>query len=723
MADLIFEIGCEEMPARFVRPALASLKELAAKRLAAQELTYGSLETAGTPRRLALLVKGLLEEQPERTELALGPPVKSAFDADGKPTKAALGFAKSQGVAVDSLGQHDTDKGPRLGVSKTIPGRPAAEVLAELLPQLVAEIPFAKTMRWGSESFRFARPIHWFLAMLNGQVVPFELAGIQSGRTTRGHRFMATAELEIASPDEYLDKLRQAHVLAERAERGALTRMEVETTAQVGGGKLVDDPELMEEVTDLVELPVACCGSFDREFLEVPRAVIISAMREHQRYFALEDAQGRLLNKFIAVNNTKPNDLAVVTAGHEKVLRARLADARFFLTEDMKRPLMDRLEDLKQVTYHAKLGTSYEKVERFTALAKAIAEKIAPDQAAQVERAALLAKCDLVTEMVGEFPSLQGVVGEEYARRNGEDPEVAQAIREHYLPAGASSELPQGMAGVCVGLADRLDTICGMFGIGQSPTGAADPYGLRRAAIGVIRVITEKGLALPLSGCLDVALKHLQPWLHKEPGKEETQHLRQPLEETKRKVFEFVLDRLQNVLSDQGVPTDVSAAVLAVSREGAGQAFLNPERIQLADRLDDLVHIREKALALAQVKETEDFKPLAIGMKRVMNILRKEAEQVPTAKADLAVMTEAAESELYQAFQALAEEARGRFAQGEYLAFLQGLSALKGPIDKFFDDVLVMDPDQKVRANRLAMLNEIAGMFRQVAEFTHLQLA
>ncbi|KMY67510.1 hypothetical protein AAU61_11840 [Desulfocarbo indianensis] len=692
MADLIFEIGCEEMPARFVRPALASLKELAAKRLAAQELTYESLETAGTPRRLALLVKGLLEEQPERSELALGPPVKSAFDADGKPTKAALGFAKSQGVAVESLGQHDTDKGPRLGVSKTIPGRPAAEVLAELLPQLVAEIPFAKTMRWGSQSFRFARPIHWFLAMLNGQVVPFELAGIQSGRTTRGHRFMAPAEIEIASPDEYLDKLRQAHVLAERAERGALTQMEVETTAQVGGGKLVDDPELLEEVTDLVELPVACCGSFDQEFLEVPRAVIISAMREHQRYFALEDAQGRLLNKFIAVNNTKPKDLAVVTAGHEKVLRARLADARFFLTEDMKRPLMDRLEDLKQVTYHAKLGTSFEKVERFTTLAKAIAGKIAPDLTAQVERAALLAKCDLVTEMVGEFPSLQGVVGEEYARRNGEDPEVAQAIREHYLPAGASSELPQGMAGVCVGLADRLDTICGMFGIGQSPTGAADPYGLRRAAIGVIRIITEKGIKLSLGELLASALANLADKLAK------------PAAEVQAEVTAFFAARCQGLLSEAGVPTDVADAVLAAG-------------------LDDLTAAKARALALAQVKDSPEFKPLAVGMKRVMNILRKEAEQVPAEPADLKVMTEAAERELYQAFQALAEEARSRFAQGEYLAFLQALSALKGPIDKFFDDVLVMDLDQKVRANRLAMLNEIAGMFRQVAEFTHLQLA
>jgi glycyl-tRNA synthetase beta chain len=692
MADLIFEIGLEEMPARFVRPAMASLKQLAAKHLAELDLTCDSLETTGTPRRLALMVSGLLADQPERVELALGPPVKNAFDADGKPTKAAQGFAKSQGVAVEDLGQHDTDKGPRLGVSKTIPGRPAHEVLSELLPTLVGEITFPKTMRWGSQSFRFARPIHWFLAVLDGRVVPFELAGIKSGKTTRGHRFMAPGEIEVLNPSEYADKLREAHVLVDRDERFTLTQMEVETTAQVGGGKLVPDEELLQEVTDLVELPVACCGTFDPEFLEVPREVIISAMREHQRYFALEDADGKLLNKFIAVNNTKPKDLAVVTAGHEKVLRARLSDARFFLTEDMKRPLIDYLEDLKQVTYHAKLGTSFEKVERFTALAKTVAEKIAPDKTAQVERAARLAKCDLVTEMVGEFPDLQGVVGTEYARRNGEDDEVAEAIRQHYLPAGAGSELPASMVGVCVGLGDRLDTICGMFGIGKAPTGAADPFGLRRAAIGVIRIITEKGITISLGALLDQALANL--------GDKVTQ----PVDQVRNDILAFFATRCQGLLTDAGVPTDVADAVLAAG-------------------LDDLTAAKARALALAQVKETEDFKPLAIGMKRVMNILRKEANQVPTEPADLAVMTEDAEKALYQAFQALAGEARARFAEGEYLAFLQALSALKGPIDKFFDDVLVMDPDEKVRANRLAMLNEIAGMFRQVAEFTHLQLA
>jgi glycyl-tRNA synthetase beta chain len=723
MPELLFEIGMEEMPARFVRPALAELKALAERELGRLELAFDSARTLGTPRRLALAVSGLAAMQPDRRQEHLGPPVGAAFDADGQPTRAALGFAKSQGVEPAELAEIDTDKGPRLGVVKTLPGRPAAEVLAEALPKLAGELAFPKTMRWGSQKFRFARPIHWIVALLDGEVIPFRLAGIKSGRTTRGHRFMAPAPMELGSPAEYLDRLREAWVHADRAERKSLTEMEVETTAQVGGGRLVADPELMEEVTDLVELPVACCGSFDQEFLEVPRPVIISAMRGHQRYFALEDGEGRLLNKFIAVNNTRPRDLAVVTAGHERVLRARLADARFFLDEDLRRPLIARLDDLKQVTYHARLGTSFEKVERFTALAQLIAASLGLDdqEKGRIHKAAQLAKCDLVTEMVGEFPDLQGVIGQEYALRNGEEPEVALAVREHYLPAGAGSELPAGVIGAVVGLADRLDTICGMFAIGQKPSGAADPYGLRRAAIGIIRIITEKEMDLPLSPLLDEALRNLESWI--QPAGEQSQNDKRPgAEVAKLEVFLFILDRLQAMLAEEGVPTDVAQAVVQVSRDHASKAFLNPESHTLPDKMDSLVHIRAKALALAQVKETAEFKPLAVGMKRVMNILRKEAGQVPSGPPSPERMTEEAERALYGAYQELEASSLERLAAGDYLGLLQGLSALKQPIDRFFDDVLVMDPDEKVRANRLALLKEIAAMFRQVAEFTHLQL-
>jgi glycyl-tRNA synthetase beta chain len=694
MAELVFEIGCEEMPARFLPPALEALARLARRELASARLDHQGLETKGTPRRLALLVHGLAERQPDHQEQYLGPPLKAAFDDQGRPTKAAQGFARSRGVAVEELETIQTDKGPRVGVTVTVPGRPAAEVLAEILPRLVGEIPFPKTMRWGSGQFRFARPIHWLLALLDEEVIPFELAGITSGRTTRGHRFMAPEPIELASAREYEERLQEAHVIVDRAARRELTRREVEQAAASAGGRLVEDPELLEEVTDLVELPVACCGSFDPEFLAVPRPVIISAMRSHQRYFALEDEAGRLLPRFIAVNNTRPRDLAVVTTGHERVLRARLADARFFLEEDTARPLADYLEDLKEVTYHAKLGTSYQKVERFTALARFLAQALKLDQTTRghIERACRLCKNDLVTEMVGEFPELQGVVGREYALRSGEPEEVAQAIAEHYMPLAADAPLPQGVVGAVVGLADRLDTICGLFGIGERPSGAADPYGLRRAAIAVIRLIVGKGFRLSLSALLQQALEGLKD------------KLQRPAPEVAREVTEFFAARCQGLLAEEGVPTDVAQAALAVG-------------------LDDLVDLFARARALARVKETDRFRPLAIGLKRCMNILRKEADQVPEGPADPEAMVEEAERELYRAFKALEAEAARRIAAGDYLGFLEGISELKGPVDRFFDDVLVMHPEEKLRRNRLALLKEIADLFRQVAEFTHLQLA
>lgn len=695
MPELVFEIGCEEMPARFVAPAIEQLGRLAAEALARVGLLAAGQEEAvramGTPRRLAVIAQGLADHQADRREESLGPPKGAAFDADGQPTKAALGFAKSQGVDVGALQVIDTPKGPRLGVVRTVAGRPAPEVLAELLPELVGRISFPKTMRWGSVGYRFARPIHWFLAVLDGQVIPFELAGIPSGGVTYGHRFLAPGPLEVKGGGEYVARLQQAHVMVERGQRAAAVKAEVETAAAGCGGRLVDDPALLEEVTDLVELPVACCGSFDAEFLEVPREVIISAMRGHQRYFALQDDAGALLPNFIAVNNTKPKDLAVVTAGHERVLRARLADARFFLTEDTKRPLADFLEDLKQVTYHAKLGSSYDKVQRFAALTDKLAAQLSPEAAQAAHRAALLAKCDLVTEMVGEFPDLQGQVGREYARRSGEPEAVALAIEEHYLPAGADSAPPTGVEGALVGLADRLDTICGMFGIGQAPTGAADPFALRRAALGVIRIVTDRGWRLSLRQALGWALEGLAPWVQR------------PADEVADEVTAFFAARYQGLLTEQGAPTDVAQAVL-----GAG--------------LDDLVAVAQRAQALAEVKDSPEFQPLAVGLKRVMNILKKEAGQAPDAPPSEELLEDGAERELYQAFKALEAEAQGLMAAGDYRGFLARITALKGPIDKFFDDVLVMAQDEQVRRNRLALLNQIAGLFAQLAEFTHLQL-
>lgn len=691
MSELLLEIGSEEMPARFVRPALEAIRDLAGQELTRLGLGFGEIKSHGTPRRLCLVITGLAQRQADRKEVALGPPVKAAYDASGEPSKAALGFAKSQGIEVGQLETIDTDKGPRLGFTRHIPGLPASELFSELLPRLVTAIPFPKTMRWGDQKIRYARPIHWFLALLDGAVVPFALAGIHSGNLTYGHRFHAPEAITISDAADYVAKLRAAKVLVVRDERHQATEAEVAAAAGVAGGRLVADEGLLEEVTDLVEQPVACAGVFDREFLAVPRPVIISAMRGHQRYFALEDAAGNLLPAFVAVNNTRPKDLAVVSKGHERVLRARLADASFFVHEDTKRPLISRLEDLKQVTYHAKLGTSFDKVERCTKLTALVALWIDNSLIDKATRAARLAKCDLVTGMVGEFPELQGQVGADYARRDGEDPAVAAAIAEHYMPLGAGAALPAGMIGTVVGIADRIDTICGLFGVGQTPTGAADPFALRRAAIAVIRLITEKGLKLSLEATLDAALSGLSIWISL------------PETEVKAAILDFFAGRCAGLLAEQGVPGDVAEAVLAKG-------------------LDDLTATWAKALALAEMKQSADFAVLAAGLKRVVNILRKEAEQLPETPPSPELFSLDAERELWGAFGALRAEAAARFAAGEYLAFLQGLSALKAPIDKFFDDVMVMVDDVAVRKNRLALLNQIASEFRKLAEFGKLQL-
>lgn len=695
MAELLFEIGCEEMPARFVAPGIEQMAALGAEMLVREGLCASpdaaQVKAFGAPRRLALWARNLATIQPDRQEQVLGPPKANAYDQNGEPTKAAIGFAKSQGVELDSLQFIDTDKGPRLGYVKTIAGRPAMAVLPELLVKLVESLHFAKSMRWGSEKFRFARPIHWFVALFDGQVVPLEITGVKSGDQTRGHRFMAPQAIQVRGGEDYLAKLRQAHVLVDRPERIEATRQQVAQAAAQAGGRLLADEALLLENADLVEQPTACWGSFDKQFLEVPREVVITAMREHQRYHSLEDDQGRLLPAFIAVNNTTPRDLAVVANGHQRVLRARLADARFFLDEDRKRPLADYLGDLQNVTYHAKLGSSFDKVQRVIDLAVWLAQRLAPELVEPTRRAAQLAKCDLVTGMVGEFPSLQGVIGAEYARRDGEDPQVATAIAEHYQPVGADAPLPKGMIGALVGLADRIDTICGLFGVGEAPTGAADPYALRRAAIAVLRLLMEKNLTISLSQTLAQALAGLAGRLS---AADQT---------VADEVTKFFAARLAGLMAEAGAPTDVAQAVLAAGLDDPGAAMA-------------------RAKALAAVKDSPDFAPLAAGMKRVMNILKKEAAQVPSHAPDPALMTIEAERQLRQAVLAVADEAQALFASGDYAQFLRRLSELKGPIDAFFDGVLVMDNDQAVRQNRLALLESVARLFRGLAEFTYLQL-
>ncbi|MGE5708450.1 MAG: glycine--tRNA ligase subunit beta, partial [Bacteroidota bacterium] len=478
--DLFLEIGCEEIPAGFVPKAMADMEALMKKELESARVEYAGIRTFGTPRRLVLAVNGMAERQPDAELTAMGPAKSAAYDADGNPTKAAQGFARGQGVDVADLKVVVTPKGEYLAAVKSEVGRNTSELLPEILPRLIGAIPFRKSMRWADFDVRFARPIHWIVALFDGVVVPFSFGNIESGSVSRGHRFMANTTFPVRDLAHYLEECERHFVIPDPEKRKEIIRREIERVAQQAKGNVLPDESLLEQVSFLVEYPSAVHGTLSPDFLVVPSEVLITSMREHQRYFSLVDGNGKLLPGFITINNTLTEDPSVVVKGNERVLRARLSDARFFYDEDRKVKLESRVEALKSVVYQAKLGTSYEKMERFRELAKGLAERLNPQVADKVARAATLCKADLVSGMVGEFPEVQGIMGREYALHDGEDAAVANAVAEHYLPTQAGGELPASDVGAFVSLADKVDTICGCFSVGLIPTGSADPYALRR---------------------------------------------------------------------------------------------------------------------------------------------------------------------------------------------------------------------------------------------------
>jgi glycyl-tRNA synthetase beta chain len=464
MGELLVEIGTEEIPSDYLENGLKELKRLAELSLKENRIEIeGNLHTYGTPRRLVLVANSIADAQKDTIQEITGPPQKAAFDEEGNPTKAAFGFAEKQGVSVNELQLQETPKGIYLYIKRIMPGRPTTTILSEVLPKLITNIPWPKSMRWGSEEFSFVRPIHWILALFNGDIVPFEVAGISTGMQTRGHRFMAPQSMKVEGLKDYLQKMNQGSVIIDQKERENSVKKSVIKAAKTASGLPVIDPELLFTVTNMVELPSAICGGFDKAFLALPEPVLITAMKEHQRYFSVRDQEGNLMPNFVAVNNTIARDESIVRRGHERVLQARLADANFFFKEDRKRMLLDRLEDLKTVIYQAELGTSFDKVQRFTRLAEYLTEQIIPENIDDVRVVAKLCKCDLVTEMVMEFPSLQGVMGKEYARLDGYPEDICSAILDHYLPIQAESQLPESLIGAIVGIADRMDTIVGFF--------------------------------------------------------------------------------------------------------------------------------------------------------------------------------------------------------------------------------------------------------------------
>ena len=682
--DLFLEIGCEEIPAGFIPKALADMEMLMKRELESARLEYGEIVTLGTPRRLVLAVKALAARQPDAELTAMGPAKSVAYDAAGKPTRAAEGFARGQGVEVSALKLVVTEKGEYLAAVKSEIGRDTSELLTEMLPRLVAAIPFKKSMRWSDLEVRFARPIHWMVALYDGLVVPFSFGNIDSGCVSRGHRFMANTTFPVRDFAHYLEECERHFVIPDPARRKDIIRSEIARVAKLAGGNVLSDEGLLEQVTFLVEYPSAVAGTFSADFLAVPREVLITSMREHQRYFSLVDDAGKLLPVFITINNTLTKDPSVVVKGNERVLRARLSDARFFFEEDKKVPLEARVEALKSVVYQAKLGTSYEKMERFRKLAASLAEELNPAVVEKVQRAATLCKADLVTGMVGEFPEVQGIMGREYALHAGEDREVANAIAEHYLPNQAGGELPASDIGAFVSLADKMDTICGCFSVGLIPTGSADPYALRRSALGIINIVLEKGYRLKVSDFIAASLDLLAA------------KTTRPREEVQRDVLEFFKVRFLNLLADR-FPADVVDAVVAVS-------------------FDDMVDVNSKISALSEFREREDFGPLAVAFKRVCNIV-KDGVDTPIAEE---LFEDPAEGTLYRALHAVSGRVAEAVASGDYLAALSGIATLKGGVDLFFEKVMVMAEDGKVRANRLALLTGIARLFGQLADFARL---
>jgi glycyl-tRNA synthetase beta chain len=685
MQGMLLEIGTEEIPSRFILPALEGIRETLLEEMQTQRIACGETRLMGTPRRLTLFAE-LEEHQNPLEQERLGPPKNVAFDQQGNPTKAALGFAQREGVQVKELDVVETEKGAYLCVRKHETGRETRSILSEVLPRVIAAIPFPKSMRWSNLELRFARPIHWILALFDGTVIPFAVEHIQSDSLTRGHRFLHPEPFTVTKLDDYLEGLRRACVIVDQEERMPLILRETKEAAQQAGGIPLEAAELLEEITYLVEYPVAICGGFDKGYLKLPREVLITAMQHHQRYIPVINSKGKLLPAFVAINNTKAQDMGVITKGHERVLRARLADAQFFFQEDQKCTLEERVEELKGVIFQAKLGTSYEKVERIQSLAVRLAEELTPEDKEVVMRSALLCKADLVTEMVGEFPQLQGVMGREYALLNDEDPAVAQVIFEHYLPRFAGDEFPSSSAGAMVSIADKLDTVIGCFGVGLIPTGTSDPFALRRQTLGIIHIILGNEYSCSLKRMIEWGLK---PLLKK---------ITRPLKEVQADCLAFFRARFVGLLTSQGYPVDVAEAVLTV-------------------QFDDLVDARARVEALTSFRRKPEFEPVAVAFKRLANILKGEDHK---NKVDPARFETPQEKDLHERYGEIAGSFSELISAGAYAGALGELAKLRPPVDALFDHCMVMAEDKQVRSNRLALLGEIASLFSQMADFSQL---
>jgi glycyl-tRNA synthetase beta chain len=684
-ADLLIEIGTEELPPKSLKILADAFLHNVREGLKKAGIENDKYKVFATPRRLAVLLEDVPESQPDRNIERKGPNIKAAYDADGKPTKALEGFARSCGTTVDQLEQQETDKGVWLIFKANEKGQPLSDLIEEIVNQSLAKLPIPKRMRWGSGDTEFVRPVHWLVIMHGSKVIDAEVLGVKSSNTTRGHRFHTDGDIVLSSANEYEDVLREGCVIADFRKRADEIRQQVERVADELKGVAVIDDDLLNEVTALNEWPFAVAGEFEKEYLSVPAEALIKTMQDNQKYFPVTDGKGQLKNHFITISNIKSKSPEKVKAGNERVVRARLADAKFFWEQDQKKPLESFGESLNSVVFQAKLGTVGEKTERVIALCVEIASSIGAN-VEHAKRAALLSKCDLQTDMVGEFASLQGVMGKRYAQVGGEPEEVATAIDEQYMPRRASDDTATTVVGQVLAIADKLDTLVGIFAIGQKPTGEKDPYALRRAALGILRTIIERELDIDLKVIIAQSAKLLS-------NKVDTS-------KAENEVFDFMLERLRVYYFNRDVPVDVFDAVSA----------LRPSR-----PLDFDKRIR----AVGTFRALPEAKSLAAANKRVGNILKK-AELRSDAVINAGLFEVQEEETLYNQLEALKRKTDPLFDAGDYEEALRKLSALREPVDNFFDHVMVMVDDEKIRNNRLALLSQMSSLFLRAADLSRL---
>jgi len=684
LSSFLLEIGTEDLPARFIKPALNQLSENTLKILGEHYISCSGTKVYGTPRRLAVIADGIPEMQKDRIKEIFGPSVKVAYDSEGKPTNAAIGFAKSQGISAEKLIIKKKDKGEYVVAVIDEKGVPVREIIPDILRKIVLSMHFPKSMRWGDGSIRFARPIRWLLALFDNEAVKFEIEGIKSSNLTKGHRFLSPAAFQIKEISGYRKLLANNYVIVDIEERKKIISEKMSKMLAEINEKPVEDEELLDTVANLVEYPVPVAGNFSSEYLRLPGELLITVMKGHQKYFAVQDNEGNITNKFIIVSNTTEDNSEVVKAGAERVIRARFEDARFYYEEDIKKPLYERIEELKKVTFQEELGSLYEKTERMTVLAEFLADRLLPEIKDSIIRAAKLSKTDLITGVVREFPELQGIMGRYYAIENGEPIQVAEAIKEHYQPLHSGGTLPSSDAGALLSIADKMDNIAAFFSIGLIPTGSEDPFALRRQAIGIISILFDKGYEITLRELVNKALMNV--------AKSDA------LDEIEAKILQFFAGRIETILSDYGYPYDVIQAILPFSAD----IYLK----ELIQRLE----------ALKKYKEHESYCDFLTAIKRVYNII----PQTALPEIDNSIFEEKYEIDLKEKLDSINEELSRMMGKSEYYEAFLLLSSITNVINNFFDNVLVMDKREHIKLNRLALLKSIREVSVRLADFSKL---